>query len=36
MKAMILAYIYIVDRYDESKRKNIYDKVYELIKLEEA
>ena len=36
MKAMILAYIYIVDRYDESKQKNIYDKVYELIKLEEA
>ena len=36
LKALILAYVYIVDRYDKAMQKNIYDKIYELIKLEEA
>lgn len=36
LKVLILAYIYIVDRYDETIRKNIYDKIYEIIKNEEA
>lgn len=36
LKTMILAYVYIVDRYDNTKQKSIYDKIYELIKLEEA
>ena len=36
LKVLILAYIYIVDRYDEDDRKNIYNRVYEIIKSEEA
>lgn len=36
LKVLILAYVYIVDRYDEITRKNIYDKIYEIIKTEEA
>jgi tRNA A-37 threonylcarbamoyl transferase component Bud32 len=36
LKVLILAYVYIVDRYDEAIRKNIYDKIYEIIKNEEA
>ncbi|MBR3288264.1 MAG: aminoglycoside phosphotransferase [Lachnospiraceae bacterium] len=35
-KVLILAYVYIVDRYDEAVRKNIYKKIYEIIKSEEA
>ena len=35
-KVLILAYVYIVDRYDETVRKNIYKKIYEIIKSEEA
>lgn len=35
-KVLILAYVYIVDRYDEAVRKNIYEKIYEIIKREEA
>ena len=33
---MILAYVYIVDRYDEATKKIIYDKIYEIIKNKEA
>ena len=36
IKVLILAYIYIVDRYDEATRKNIYGKINEIIKNEEA
>ena len=35
-KVLILAYIYIVDRYDEATQKNIYSKINEIIKSEEA
>ena len=33
---IILAYIYIVDRYNEETKKDIYDKVFGLLKKEEA
>ncbi len=33
---MILAYVYIVDRYDEETKKIIYDKIYNIIKNNEA
>lgn len=33
---MLLAYAYIVDRYDENARNTIYDKMYEIIKDKEA
>ena len=36
LKVLILAYIYIVDRYDEPTRKNIYNRIYEILKSEEA
>ena len=36
LKVLILAYIYIVDRYDEVERKSIYDRIFEIIKNEEA
>lgn len=36
LKVLILAYIYIVDRYEEAIRKNIYNRIYEIIKDEEA
>ena len=35
LKVLILAYIYIVDRYDEATRKSIYNRIYEIIKSEE-
>ena len=31
LKVLILAYIYIVDRYDEATRKSIYNRIYEII-----
>ena len=36
MKVLLLAYIYIVDRYEETISKNIYNRIYEIIKNEEA
>jgi tRNA A-37 threonylcarbamoyl transferase component Bud32 len=35
-KMMVLACVYIVDRYNEEKKKLIYNKIYETIKSEEA
>ncbi len=31
-----LAYVYIVDRFDDDKQKEIYDKIYQIIKLKEG
>lgn len=36
LKILVLAYIYIIDRYDKNKQKSMYEKIYELIKLEEV
>ena len=36
LKVLILAYIYIVDRYEEAERKVIYNRIFEIIKNEEA
>ncbi len=36
LKEMVLAYIYVVDRYEGEKKTEIYDRIYEMIKCEEA